>query len=115
MSSQITKSQFVNTLSNKGLISPIFDGLNYWCAHGYIDNIDFYGSPANSTKSLLYGNNSFHPNYISVRCVYDEWYWEQVDKDDNRFDDKGRLIDYDRFVWGDMPKQDVPVTALNEN
>lgn len=34
---------------------------------------------------------------MSVRCVYDEWYWEQQD-------DIAKTVTPSVFTWGDMPK-----------
>jgi hypothetical protein len=108
----VAEVQFIINLQMLSVIEDIFlSGSSYYATASYASNGELVTLRENNNKIEWNSRGGS----ISVRCVYDEWYWEQVDKDDNRFDDKGRLIDYDRFVWGDMPKQDVPVTALNEN
>lgn len=58
----------------------------YWCNSGYIDCV---------------GNGSADPVYYhtydgeyNVRCVYDEWYWENMQTP--------RLSSYNTFTWGDI-------------
>lgn len=81
--------EFVNTLSNKGLIPQVFsNSLRYWSAHGY-------GIYSNTNKTFTPTHETSYSNsgYISVRCVYDEWYWgsEQIDNKE-------------QFTWGDEPR-----------
>lgn len=82
--------QFIVNLSQTNKIPTLFskDG-NYFCAQGQVHIPDGDG------EITLTTNNS---NYqMSVRCVYDEWYWEKfpeysINKDTG-------------YRFGDMPKQ----------
>ena len=53
-------------------------------------------------NELLANNGVINMRYIgydssghSVRCVYDEWYWEQT---------KTPKVDKTKFTWGDEPR-----------
>lgn len=66
-----TKAEFeiINTLSRKNLIPSLFANIYYWCAHGY-------GQYSNGSVNLTHNDDDFgNSNSISIRCVYDEWYW----------------------------------------
>lgn len=91
-----TKAEFelINTLSNKHLLPTLFvDGMDYWCAHGYGAYQDAQG------KVVLVHNDSDWggSDRISVRCVYDDWYWgsEPALKTD---------AEKKVFTWGDEPR-----------
>ena len=76
--------RFVIKLSSDGKIPTLFsNGSKYWCSNGTVTPINGGGY---DTSSSLSGNNP-------VRCVYDEWYWEQSAVP--------RLKDYSIFTWGD--------------
>lgn len=96
---------------SQGLIPPPvirhYDGCemmmwsHYWCAQGaaYIEGYE---------KDAI-GQVFVRPDYevsvtpaeISVRCVYDEWYWNKEDGTPDILPrDKWRI-----FTWGDKPKQ----------
>jgi hypothetical protein len=78
-------------------LPEIYDGgNNYWCAHG-IGHCENGG-----TVTLTYATTS--SSGLSVRCVYDDWYWgsEPVLTTD---------ADKKTFTWGDIPrsaKADAP-------
>jgi hypothetical protein len=111
--------EYVNTLSSKGLLYPIFNDIYYWNAHG-IWSHQYLSCIPNISDNGAYGS-------ISVRCVYDEWYWEQIDKNDPHFEqnengfyllkDGDGVNDLDgsadatdtenyraQFFWGDRPR-----------
>ena len=74
-------------LSDAKLIPNLFVSTgNYYCAGGRFSGLNY--TEGFSTTS----------NQGAVRCVYDEWYWSQVDAkfgwDNNKKND---------FVWGDVP------------
>lgn len=79
-----------------------FNTTSYFCASGGIfprndGTVDF-----RETSALTTTNNW-------VRCVYDEWYWENTDSDVTNGTyptTNGRMASskYSTFVWGDMPR-----------
>lgn len=80
--------EFISTLSNEGLITRLFGNTtgttSYWCADGYI-------TVGGTTVSWTSGT----PSSLPVRCVYDEWYWENSDYP---------TVNKNTFTWGDMPR-----------
>lgn len=74
-------------LSDAQLIPNLFvkDG-NYYCAGGRFKGLNY--TEGFSTTS----------NQGAVRCVYDEWYWSQVDAKFG-WDNSNKT----NFVWGDVP------------
>ncbi len=69
--------------------SNITDASGYYCAStGLIGfNVD-KGTSFTSTEEIYYTR--------SIRCVYDEWYWENMDNNGK--------VDRATFTWGDMPR-----------
>ncbi len=96
-----TKAEFEFIFSQvraKKLPQIYDDESNYWCAHG-IGHCESGG-----TVTLTYETTS---SGLSVRCVYDDWYWgsEPVLTTD---------AEKKTFTWGDIPrsaKADAP--AIN--
>lgn len=77
--------KFTLELNQAGKIPHVFStSLAYWSAHGY-----FSGDVNNMTFSEVTTTSG----QGSVRCVYDEWYWND-----------GQIEDKTKFVWGDMPR-----------
>lgn len=79
----------------------------------------FYASKNNSTSGGIgtnwsnigptgngvnYGGTSSY-----VRCVYDLWYWDKVDKNNQSTARIPEVSDYYYFTWGDRPKEN-PLT-----
>lgn len=91
------EARFIVTLSDDGKIPLLFDKDEpYWCAHGAFE-------PTDDDVDL----NSSNETPISIRCVYDEWYWgseRAALKDDN-----GK----DLFTWGDYPRDEWSPTTTN--
>lgn len=85
--------EIINTLTNKGLLPTLYvTTMDYWCAHGY-GRYDATQNKVNITSGDMdYGSRS-----VSVRCVYDEWYWgsEPALKTE---------AEKNQFTWGDMPR-----------
>ena len=80
----------INTMSNKELIPAIFqEGLDYWCAQGY-------GKYEDGKVTITPGESDYGSTRVSIRCVYDEWYWgsERALTEDAK----------DIFTWGDAPR-----------
>jgi len=76
--------RFIIKLSSDGKIPTLFsNGSAYWCANGSVTPRDGGGY---SISTSISGNNP-------VRCVYDDWYWEQSAVP--------RLTNYNVFTWGD--------------
>ena len=85
--------EIINTLTNKGLLPTLYvTTMDYWCAHGY----GRYDNTQNKVN-ITPGNMDYGSRSVSVRCVYDEWYWgsEPALKTE---DEKNQ------FTWGDMPR-----------
>ncbi len=103
---------FVVRLQRQNIIPVVFkvgtyngeqrnnDGGKYWCATNGLD--------IRERNGVIEINKENDGGY-SVRCVYDEWYWENTDgrvSSNSSFrTTNGRLPedDWDNFVWGDMP------------
>lgn len=84
--------EFIFYLSNTGKVPQLFVSyMDYWCAHGYATPGD------NGYAEMGYKTNYGSSDDISVRCVYDDWYWgsEPVLK---TVDEKNT------FTWGDIPR-----------
>lgn len=78
---------FISLMSHREIIPRLFDeGESYWCAHGQF-------VPDDEGNVKLGGSGS-----ISIRCVYDEWYWGSKRLSTNTND----TPNYSQFVWGDM-------------
>lgn len=84
--------EFIFYLSNTGKVPQLFVSyMDYWCAHGYATPGD------NGYAEMGYKTNYGSSDYISVRCVYDDWYWgsEPVLKTET---------EKNTFTWGDIPR-----------
>ena len=73
--------------------------MSYWCAHGL-------GTPNNNglveMSYIGYYNGN---NTTPVRCVYDEWYWENSETYRlGTTNADGTFTPSDTFTWGDMPR-----------
>ena len=92
--------QFIMTQVNKDNLPELYySGNSYWCAHG-IGTPQDDGSIVMSYRGYATVNNGY-----SVRCVYDEWYWENSQT--YRLGTKnanGTFTPSDTFTWGDMPR-----------
>ena len=78
----LAEMRYIATLSNYKIIPELFTPDNkYWTSDGVIK----------------YGNNMTITSETTgaVRCVYDEWYWEQTETP---------KVDVDKFTWGDMER-----------
>ena len=89
--------EFIIYLSYAEKIPKLFSTqLNYWCAHGH-------GQPAKNNAGKMTGEvtmgykTDFGSKDVSVRCVYDDWYWGS----DPVIDTK---TETDYFIWGDQPR-----------
>lgn len=86
--------EFIVYQSYKGRIPVLYDtSKNYWCAHGYgkpnaQGKVDMNGNVNATTGNLTLNGGA------SIRCVYDEWYWEDY------LQGKDKIP----FTWGDMPR-----------
>lgn len=92
--------QFIMTQVNKENLPELYySGNSYWCAHGI-------GTPQNDGSIVMsYRGYATANNGYSVRCVYDEWYWENSET--YRLGTKnanGTFTPSDTFTWGDMPR-----------
>lgn len=94
--------QFIMTQVNKGNLPQLYySGNKYWCAHGI-------GAPQDDgTIQMTYRGYAPDDDGYSVRCVYDEWYWENSES--YRLGNKnanGTFTPSDTFTWGDMPRNE---------
>ena len=91
--------QFIMTQIHRGNLPPVYlVDTEYWCAHGT-------GTPqSDGTIAMEY--IGYDSAGHSVRCVYDEWYWENSTSyrlgSPNA---NGTFIPSDIFTWGDMPRE----------
>lgn len=84
--------KLLNTLVANQVIPTVYQiGLDYWCAHGFGS---YEGGDVEISYKDDYGSNS-----VSIRCVYDDWYWGSEPVNDNRNNPDG-----DKFTWGDEPR-----------
>lgn len=91
--------EFCLTLSNNKLIEVLFGGTgtsNYWYSTGYAT------IQANGTSITKHSGTSGTSEY-AVRCVYDSWYWDEVDRIAGRTE-QDRLNRRSTFTWGDQPR-----------
>lgn len=78
--------ELINVLSNKGLLPTLYvTTMDYWSAHGY-------GRYTSGEVDLQEGDK-YKDSSISVRCVYDDWYWGSEP-----------VAPKDQFTWGDEPR-----------
>ena len=84
--------EFITKLSAQGVIPTLFNVFGgsstsrYWCATGSVT--------VNSEGTL---NDASYDNAF-VRCVYDEWFWENTSH---------ATVDKSTFTWGDEKREDV--------
>ncbi len=91
-------------MSMEGFIPSFFSpGGTYGFADGYI-----VAAEGTTPTKAYHGDQTTQRN---VRCVYDEWYWSQVDEELGR-KHGADLTETERktFVWGDMPR-DYTITS----
>ena len=91
---------YITTLSHDGKIPELFTFTassaldeSYWCASGKIDGV--YGVPT-------YYSGTTGNRYI--RCVYDEWYWENMTISVNNVERNVSTVDRSTFTWGDIQR-----------
>lgn len=77
--------EFVNTLCERQLLPDLFADIPYWTAHGY-------GRYLNGSFDVTPSANKGDTD-VSVRCVYDEWYWGSEPIENKSV-----------FTWGDEPR-----------
>ena len=83
---------FIAQLSANGAFERLFSNSTYWSANGAITVSNGSVSNSKSETALL-------------RCVYDSWYWDQVDKEYlEGLEDDPRHNPRDEFVWGDRER-----------
>lgn len=86
--------QFIKELQKTDVILDVFGGSDNWSAQGRV----------NSNGVLSTTDNTAY-----TRCVYDDWYWEQVDANGTSYnripDEDGSHENWKKFHWGDRPKE----------
>lgn len=95
-------------LEKKNIIKDPYGGTPFWCTQGSTN-----GSVQNDgTVDVNTGRSDTYTCYS--RCVYDTWYWEQVDangRDYNQIPNNGEVAEATNkelwlyFTWGDRPKE----------
>jgi len=88
-----------------GSLSSPSTGISYWCNNGSVTiSTDGTVGPVFTRDNT---STTLHP----VRCVYDDWYWENIESDNPAYETTGGRLpstgtspDYNKFVWGDMPR-----------
>ena len=96
--------QFILTQINYGNLPQVYlESYDYWCAHGL-------GEPTSTGLVRMHyisdrtdgGFSSITP----VRCVYDEWYWENSETYRlGETNANGTFVPSNTFTWGDMPRE----------
>ena len=85
--------KFVKQLQKTDVILDVFGGSTNWSAQGKV----------NSDGDLTTAGAGY------TRCVYDNWYWEQVDAKGASYnkipDPDGTHANWKKFHWGDRPKE----------
>lgn len=77
---------FISSLTTQPDFVKLFSsGSKYWSANGAI-------IPSSGPQNKL--------DFALVRCVYDSWYWDQMDESIQRLPEGDR----DRYVFGDQPR-----------
>ena len=76
--------QFMVTLSNEHVIPELYSSIAYWYAGGIVRN---NGGNLTITEGMT--------GQARVRCVYDEWYWENPSSNNRLPGEKYA------FTWGD--------------
>ncbi len=90
--------QFIMTqIELNNLPTVYLDDTPYWCAHGL-------GTPNNGVIDMEY--IGYDGSGHSVRCVYDEWYWENSDTYRLGTQNGETFTPSDTFTWGDMPRSE---------
>lgn len=81
--------ELINTLCERGLLPDLFADQPYWTAHGC-------GQYTSGDFHMIHTNDRGSTS-VSVRCVYDDWYWgsEPALKTD---------AEKKVFTWGDEPR-----------
>lgn len=79
--------QFMVTLSNEDVIPELYSSIAYWYAGGIVNN-------NNGNLNITEGTTG----EARVRCVYDEWYWENPSSN-NRLPGEEYA-----FTWGDAAR-----------
>ncbi len=90
--------QFILTQINYGNLPQVYlSSYSYWCAHGL-------GSPNNDGLVQMQYVGRVQSGQTFVRCVYDEWYWENSETYRLGVDANGTYRPFNTFTWGDMPR-----------
>ena len=91
--------QFIMTQIDLNNLPQVYlEDKTYWCAHGM-------GSPKNGVIEMDYVG--YDSSGHSVRCVYDEWYWENSETYRLGTENAdGTFTPSDTFTWGDMPRSE---------
>lgn len=84
--------EIINTLCEKELLPDLFADIPYWTAHGY----GRYNSSTNKVEMTHSGDRGSES--VSVRCVYDDWYWGSEKETTNG------STTLTSFTWGDQPR-----------
>lgn len=102
-------------LEKKNIIKDPYGGTPFWCTQGSTN-----GSVNNDgTVDVNTGRSDTYDCYS--RCVYDTWFWEQVDANGrayNQIPNNGEVPEASNkelwlyFTWGDRPKED-PMASGN--
>lgn len=91
--------RFIINLSGKFIPKMFSTTANYWYSDGLL--------VVNNNNPTLYDGTRTSGSNVYTRCVYDEWYWEIVDRRiNNNHSNKS-------FYWGDMSRD--AVNALFSN
>lgn len=100
----VAEITYIATLNADGKIVRLLGNTNtnngnttdYWCNSGYMT---VYNGTGNNIHKPVRGGNYSSTDTKSIRCVYDEWYWEGTTYE--------TLTNKGTFTWGDQQRSDV--------
>jgi hypothetical protein len=96
---------YMTQLSQDGMIPELFTFTanvnrdpSYWCASGVIDGVLGVPTYYEGLNPPQADGSSSYSGKRHVRCVYDEWFWE---------DTTYERVAISNFRWGDQAREDV--------
>jgi len=81
------------------------ESTNYWCSSGYITVYNGTGTAASRRAPVPHPGVTNVGGNVYVRCVYDDWYWDDMKIDVNGVEtDVTTVTPLNTFKWGDIER-----------